>query len=300
MKTQNVKMQCPNCKTEIDIDSILINKFHDSLKQDLESEFETRLNEARTSMFMETRQKDSVINDLKAKIEEMRRKVSQGSMQLQGEVQEEALKELLIELHPTDEIADVKKGQCGADLIHYVRTQSGVEIGKILYESKNTKSFSEEWITKMKTDNLVTKADILIIVTKTMPKDIKGSFGIMDGVWVCTFNSVKDLTLVLRFGLLKLQSVLLTQEAKETKAELLYEYLTSESFKNMYESLLKGFNQIEESYNSEQTKMKKLWAERSKVLQLSKSNAVEMYGTLKGIAGNAILDIPMLEFRKAG
>lgn len=292
MKTNVFK--CPYCQKELD--SVLVENFKASLKKDFEFEMENRLQDS----FMRIKEKEGVIDSLKTKIEELRMKVHQGSMQMQGEVQEQALEAMLRELHPTDDIVEIKKGQCGADLTQIVKTKSGFEIGKILYESKNTQNFSDGWISKMKEDNLISKAEILIIVTKTMPKDIKGNFGVKDGVWICTYNSVKDLTLVLRVGLLRLQSVLITQEGKETKSELLYQYLTSESFKNLYESILDGFQKIEDSYSSEQIKLKKLWAERSKVLQLSKANAVEMYGTLKGIAGSAIPEVELLEFRKAG
>lgn len=299
-------IKCPYCKMELD-DDILLG-FEKSLRKDLALEYDNRLNDLRVSIrdeiyqesFMKTKEKETVILDLKSQVDVMRRKLEQGSMQTQGEVQEQALEVMLKELHPTDDILEVKKGQCGADLIQHVKTVSGFEIGRILYESKNTQSFSDGWITKMKEDNLSSGCDILIIVTKTMPKDIKGNYGIKNGVWVCTYNAVSDLTLVLRFGLLKLQSVLIKQEGMETKSELLYDYLTSEQFKNLYESILTSFKTLEESYSSEQTKLKKLWAERAKVLQLSKANAVELYGTIKGIAGSAIPEIEMLEFRKAG
>ena len=300
-------IKCPYCKMELNSNEVILS-FEKSLRKDLATEYDNRLKDLRISIrdevfqetFMKTKEREGVITDLKSQVDVMRRKLEQGSMQAQGEVQEQALEELLKELHPTDEILEIKKGQCGADLIQVVKTVSGYEIGKILYESKNTQNFSDGWITKMKSDNLISKCDILIIVTKTMPKDIKGNYGIKDGVWICTYKAVEDLTLVLRFGLLKLQSVLIKQDGKETKSEMLYDYLTSEQFKNLYESILVSFKTLEDSYSSEQSKLKKLWAERAKVLQLSKANAVELYGTIKGIAGSAIHEIEMLEFRKAG
>lgn len=304
METKNT-IKCPYCNKNLE--TSIVSEFETSIRKDLDAEYNERLTDLRISIrneiyreaFMKTKEREGVIIDLKQKIEEMKRKLEQGSMQAQGEAQEQALEALLKELHPTDEILEVKKGQCGADLIHVVKTQSGHEIGKILYESKNTQAFSEGWISKMKSDNLNSKCDILIIVTKTMPKDIKGNFGVKDGVWICTYNAVKDLTLVLRFGLLKMQSVLIKQEGKQAKSELLYEYLTSEQFKNLYESILTSFQKLEDTYSSEQTKLKKLWAERTKILQLSKANAIEMYGTIKGIAGSAIPEIEMLELKQA-
>ena len=127
-----------------------------------------------------------------------------------------------------------------------------------------------------------------------MPKEIQ-KYGIIDGIWICTFNDVKELSLVLRYGLLKVQQVTITQHGKESKMELLYNYLTSEEFKNIFESILEGFKSIQDSHNSEKLKMQRLWKEREKVLERVLLNSVEFYGSIRGIAGTAIPEIKMLE-----
>jgi len=127
-----------------------------------------------------------------------------------------------------------------------------------------------------------------------------GKFALRNGVWICSPNSVQDLSLALRFGLLKLQSVAVTQHGKESKMELLYNYLTSDDFKNIFEAILDGFKKIQDSHNDEKKKMQRLWAERQRVLEQTLSNAINFYGSIKGIAGSEIPEIQMLEFRKAG
>jgi hypothetical protein len=268
-----------------------------------EKELTERLEQARVSIkeqaqqesFLKLKEREKVIEDLKNKLDEAKRRAEQGSMQLQGEIQELEIIELLSEFHPFDEITQSKKGANAADILQVVKTQNGAECGKIYYESKRTKSWSNDWITKFKQDNISTKADILVLVTNALPKNIE-RYGIVDNVWVCSFNDVKELSLVLRYGLLKLQSVAITQQGKESKMELLYNYLTSEEFKNCFESILSGFKILSDSHQSEILKMKRLWKEREKVLEQVLSNTVEFYGSIRGIAGAAIPEVKMLEF----
>lgn len=273
-----------------------------------EKELSERLEQARSSIkeqvqqesFLKLKEREKVIEDLKNKLDEAKRQAEQGSMQLQGQIQELEIIELLREFHPYDEITQSKTGANAADVLQIVRTQSGAECGKIYYESKRTKSWSNEWIKKFKQDNINTKADILVLVTNALPKGIE-RYGIIDGVWICSFNDVKELSLVLRYGLLKLQSVAITQHGKESKMESLYSYLTSDDFKNTFESILEGFKTLQDSHNGEKLKMQRLWKEREKVLEKILSNSVNFYGSIKGIAGTAIPEIPMLgDFRQVG
>lgn len=267
-----------------------------------EKELTLRLEEARSSIkeqvqqesFLKLREREKVIEDLKNKLDEAKRSAEQGSMQLQGEIQELEIIELLKEFHSYDEITQSKKGSNAADILQICRTNNGAEFGKIYYESKRTKSWSNEWITKFKQDNLNTKADILVLVTNALPKDIQ-RYGIIDGIWVCSFNDVKELSLVLRYGLLKIQAVAVKQHGKESKMELLYNYLTSEEFKNVFESILEGFKTIQDSHHSEKLKMQRIWKEREKILERVLFNSIEFYGSIRGIAGTAIPEIKMLE-----
>lgn len=273
-----------------------------------EKELTERLEQARLTIkeqvqqenFLKHREREKIITDLKIKLADAVRKAEQGSMQLQGEVQELEIINILQEFHPHDDITQSKKGANAADILQVVKTSNGAECGKIYYESKRTKSWSNNFIPKFKQDNIKQKSDILVLVTSALPKGIQ-RYGIVDGIWVCSFNDVKELSLVLRYGLLKLQQVAITQQGKESKMQLLYKYLCSEDFKGVFESILEGFKRLQDSHHSEQLKMKRLWAERQKVLEQVLSNSAEFYGSIRAIAGSSIAEIPMLETaRKAG
>lgn len=62
-----------------------------------------------------------------------------------------------------------------------------------------------------------------------------------------------------------------------------------------------GFRSLQESHQSEKLKMQRLWKEREKVIEQVLKNSIDFYGSIKGIAGTVIPEIPMLQFLpKAG
>jgi hypothetical protein len=133
---------------------------------------------------LKVRELEKQLEDQRKLAEEMKRKAEQGSMQLQGEVQELMLEELLRAHFPYDSIGEVGKGVEGADCMQTVRNSIGVECGKIIFESKRTKTFNNAWIEKLKTDMRNKGADVAILVTQNYPKEMS-CFGERDGVWIC-------------------------------------------------------------------------------------------------------------------
>ena len=115
-------------------------------------------------------EKEKQLEDQKKLAEEMKRKAEQGSMQLQGEVQELLLENILQNTFPFDKIIPVGKGVRGADCIQTICNPFGQECGKIIYESKRTNNFSTDWIEKLKHDMRSQGADIAVIVTQTITK----------------------------------------------------------------------------------------------------------------------------------
>ena len=214
----------------------------------------------------------------------MKRKADQGSMQLQGEVQELLLEEILKTTFPYDTVAEVGKGVRGADCIQTVRNNFGVEAGKIIYESKRTKDFSNEWIEKLKSDMRTLGADVAIIVTQTLPKEMD-RFGEKDGVYICTFSEVRSVALLLRNGLLKIYDAKKSQDNKGDKMVMLYDYLTSNEFGEQWNAIREGFMNMKISIQRERDTMEKLWKAREKQLEKVLLNAAHIKGSVEGIAG---------------
>jgi hypothetical protein len=227
-------------------------------------------------------------------LEELKRKSEQGSMQLQGEVQELALEELLRGTFPFDEISEVGKGVRGADCIQLVRNNFGQECGKIIYESKRTRDFSADWIEKLKADMRSQGAHIPVIVTQAMPKDMP-CFGERNGVWICSFSEVKALAYVLRDGVIRVFNATRSQENKGDKMTLLYGYLTSSEFSEQWKAIREGFQSMKQSIQKERDTMERLWKAREKQLEKVLLNAAHVRGSIEGIAGKDAIEVPLLE-----
>jgi hypothetical protein len=234
------------------------------------------------------------LDDQKKLAEEMKRKAEQGSMQRQGEVQELLLEDILKENFPFDIIDEVGKGVKGADCIQTVRNGSGKECGRIIYESKRTKGWDNSWIDKLKADMRNQGADIAILVTQTFPKDMD-RFGEKDGVWLCSFSEVASVAYLIRNGLVKIYEAQKSEENKGDKMHMLYNYLTGNEFRGQIEAIVEGFISLKQSITKERVQMEKIWKEREKQLEKVLLSTSGMYGSVKGIAGASIGDIPLLD-----
>lgn len=234
------------------------------------------------------------LDDQKKLAEEMKRKAEQGSMQLQGEVQELILEELLRNTFPYDMITEVGKGVRGADCVHHVRNQFGQDCGKIIYESKRTKDFSMDWIDKLKKDMRSMGVDVAVIVTQCYPKGMD-CFGEKDGVWICSFDEVKAVSYILRDGIVKLFGAAKSQENKGDKMHMLYDYLTSNEFSEQWKAIREGFMSMRLSIQKERDAMERMWKAREKQLEKVLLNAAHIRGSIEGIAGTDSIQLSLTD-----
>ena len=245
-------------------------------------------------LLLKLKEKEVQLEEQKKLADEMRRRAEQSSMQRQGEAQELLLESILKESFPFDVIDEVGKGVEGADCIQTVRNASGKECGKIIYESKRTKGWSSNWIDKLKTDMRSRGADVAILVTQTFPKDME-RFGEKDGIWICNFAEVASVAAIIRNSVLKVYEIQRSEENKGDKMQLLYNYLTGVEFKGQVEAIAEGFMAMRNSITKERMQMEKLWKEREKQLEKVLINTSGLYGSVKGIAGASVGDIPLLD-----
>ena len=234
------------------------------------------------------------LEDQKSLTEEMKRKQEQGSMQLQGEVQELAIEEWLAAQFPLDSIEEIKKGARGADCLQHVNTRSAQNCGTIYYESKRTKDFQPSWIEKFKADIRDKGANIGILVTEAMPSDMN-RMGLKDGIWICNYEEFKGLCAVLRESIVQLSTAISTQDNKGDKMNMLYTFLTGNTFRMQVEAIVEGFTQMKSDLESEKRSMQRIWKQRDKQIEKVTTNTIDMYASIKGIAGNAIQSVKALE-----
>ncbi|NND34318.1 MAG: DUF2130 domain-containing protein [Saprospiraceae bacterium] len=278
----------------------------ESLKLQLEREFMLRQQDMERKIKSEYVQQQDFqrieyerkLKDQRQLIEEMTRKMQQGSMQIQGETQEVAIENYLAEIFTNDRIETIKTGARGADCMLFVRRKNyEKEIGRIYFESKRTKHFQNTWIEKFKGDMRMQKADLGVIVTQSMPTDME-HMGQKEGIWICTFAEMKILVPILRESLLQIDLASEASNNQESKMALLYQFLLSSEFRMQVEGIVEGFTQLQEELNREKRAMHGIWKRREKQIEKVLLNTNHMYSSIRGLAGSEIKSIKALEIEQ--
>jgi len=255
--------------------------------------------EAEDAERLKVAERDQKIASMQRTIEELQRKAEQGSQQLQGEVLELELENLLRAKFPFDTIEPVPKGEFGGDTLQRVVSQSGVMSGTILWESKRTKNWSSGWLVKLREDQRTAKAEISVLVSQALPDGIE-TFDVIDGVWVTHPRAILPVATILRHTLLQVSNARLISEGQQTKAEMVYQYLTGPRFKQRVEAIVEAFSSMQDDLDKERKAIMKQWAKRDEQIERVMSATVGMYGDLQGIAGKSIQEIEGLELPALG
>jgi len=250
--------------------------------------------EAEDGLRLKVMEKDQTIASMQQKIEELKQKAEQGSQQLQGEVQELELEQTLRAKFPYDTIEPVPKGEFGGDTLHRVGSPSGLMSGTILWETKRTKNWSNGWLAKLRDDQRTAKADLSVLVSQTLPEGIE-TFDVVDGVWITHPRCVLPVATILRHTLLQVSSTRLIAEGQQTKAEMIYEYLTGPRFRQRVEAIVESFSCMQDDLDRERKAIMKQWAKRQEQIERVMGATVGMYGDLQGIAGKSLREIEGLE-----
>lgn len=171
----------------------------------------------------------------------------------------------------------------------------GRECGKIIWESKRTKSFEDGWIEKLKSDLMEAKADIAILVCTVLPKDIR-VFGQRNGVHITGFESFVAVAQVLREGLISLYNTKELSVGKNERIESLYRYITSAEFAQKIESMMETYSQMQNTLEKEKVAVQKIWAQREKEIVRLKSNTLTIHGSLSGLIEEPLPEVKSLNF----
>jgi len=284
----------------------------DERERELNLTIETRISDAtstiRSSAMRESNEanrlklleKDTLLESLQKKIEDLNQKLTQGSQQTQGEIQELDLEQQLRARFPHDEISEVGKGVNGADVTQIVNAPSGTRCGLILWESKRTKSFSAGWLPKLREDGRQAGADLLVLVSTVLPGDLTTTFGLVDGIWICKPDAAMTLVMALRMTLLAVHNTKQVQAGMRTKSEEVYQYVTGPQFRHRVEALVEAFTTLQDDLTAEQKAMQRAWAKRAAQIERVMTNTSGMFGDLQGIAGKALPEPEGLKLSAGG
>jgi hypothetical protein len=250
--------------------------------------------EAEEEQRLKVAEKEQTIAAMQKQIEELKRRAEQGSQQLQGEVQELDLENLLRSRFAFDLIEPVPKGEFGGDVVQRVVTTGGQPGGTILWESKRTRNWSDTWLVKLREDQRAAKAEIAVIVSHALPKDVD-TFDVIDGVWVAHPRAAIPVATILRQSLLDVALARSATEGQQTKTEMVYQYLTGPRFRHRVEAIVEAFSTMQDDLERERKAIMKQWAKREVQIERVMQATVGMYGDLQGIAGKTLQEIDGLE-----
>lgn len=274
-------------------------------QQELDLELERRLQTARTAeekrlreligqeQALKLAERDKQIQDLRRVIDDLKRKSEQGSQELQGEVLELDIQAALSEQFPHDDVTPVPKGMSGADLIQDVRNGQGQVCGRIVWETKNTKHWSDAWLPKLKDDLRAAQGNLAVLVSAALPEGLH-EFGLVDGVWVASRRAWPALAVALREQLIQVAFAHAAHQGRQEKMDVLYQYLAGDAFRHKVTGIVEAFTALQEQLARERRAMERIWKEREKQIERVILNTVGMYGEMRGILGGSLPEIPAL------
>jgi hypothetical protein len=266
------------------------------VQADLGSERDKAKKEAEEELKLKVMEKDQTITAMQRQIEDLKRRAEQGSQQLQGEVQELELEALLTAKFPRDTIQPVAKGEFGGDVLHRVFGPTNQICGTILWESKRTKNWSDGWLPKLREDQRAAKAEIAVIISQALPKEVE-TFGFIDGVWVADPKVALPVAMSLRQTLIEVACARQASEGQQTKMEMVYGYLTGPRFRQRVQAIVEAFSSMRDDLDREKKAITRQWAKREEQIDRVMNATVGMYGDLQGIAGKTLQEIEGLEFQ---
>lgn len=308
LKIKNQKLdESRNSELEIRKEKLKLEDEKKSFELDKQRQLDEERNKIRQQTLIEASETHRLvdlenkkrINDLMSALDEAKRKGSQGSQQLQGEILELDLEDILSKTFSLDDINPVGKGMRGADISQVVKTSLGTVCGIILWESKRTKEWKDEWTTKLKDDMRASKSNIPVIITQVLPKSIKSGFGFYEGVWVSDPQYVLPLAEILRKNLIDVAREKHNSTDRGNKADMVYSYLTSDAFVQQIQSIIEVHKNLQAQIQRERAAYEKLWKEREAQAERILTSTAGIYGSIQGMAGQSLPAVKGLDLLEA-
>lgn len=270
--------------------------------EEIDLEIERRLTEAQKELHekakkqaldeqeLKMREKDNLISGLQKTVDDLKRRMEQGSQEAQGEALEGQLEDKLRAEFPLDLFEEVKKGAHGADIVQTVRDDRNRICGKILWEAKNTKNYQPRWIEKLRQDQMEKKADVAVLTSIALPPEIE-QFGQSDSgqIWITGYGCAIALCGALRQQLMLVAREKLMVEHRGSVKDVLFDYVTGPEFGQRVAAVVDTYVIMQDDLESEKRSMKRIWKKREKQIEKVVDNLGGMRGELEGLVGSKAL-----------
>lgn len=255
--------------------------------------FEEAKKSAADEQMLKVRDKDNLIDRLKAQLQDAQRRIEQGSQERQGEALEGEVIDLLRQNFPYDQFDEIGRGVRGADILQTVRNSVGRTCGKILWESKNTKTFDKNWLPKLKDDQHKAGADVSVLVSMTMPDGVD-VFDLMDEIWVTNFRSSVCLCSVLRQMILNVDRQRVISNSQSSMRDSIYEYVTGKEFTSYLKRVFMTYESMHSDLEKEKRAIQRIWKQRETSIQKVLDSITCIQGDLRAIVGQS-KELPAFE-----
>lgn len=222
--------------------------------------------------------------DLRRANEDLKKKLDQGSQQLQGEALELNLEEKLKETFPNDEFVPIPKGVEGGDIWQKVKFQGKI-VGSIIWETKRTKAWSKSWLIKLKEDAGKISATEAIIVSQVLPEG-SNSFDRIEGVWITTYEHALSICRYVRFLITSVTNAKSSANHTEEEWGQIRDYMMSDNFKHRMQSHFDGVKSLRESLEADKKATTLRWKKQEVQINKLDMNTTNFYGELKAIVSN--------------
>jgi hypothetical protein len=171
---------------------------------------------------------DTKLQKVLGEVDSLKRQLEQRRADELGEGAHIHLLDALKAEFPEDHIRRIPPGVSGADILHTVM-RNGVTCGSILYESKNSIAWRDDYVGKLIRDQTAANADHAILSTFKFPKDT-AQVEIRDGVIIVNPARAVVVAQIIRKHLLHVHTLRLSKNERVEKTAALYDFMTSERY----------------------------------------------------------------------
>lgn len=221
------------------------------------------------------------------KIAEMQRQLENKTAQDLGDGPEADLFEVLKAEFPEDRISRVEKGAAGADVIHDIY-HNGRQCGRIAYDSKNRSAWRNDYVTKLKADQIEAKADHAVLASKVFPSGVR-ELHLQDGVLIVTPARVLVVANLLRKHIVQTHALRASNEARAHKTEALYAFIMSERCTQLLGSIDTQADELSDLDRREEKAHQATWKKRAELIrsvQRAHGDLTFEIDRIIGVAGN--------------
>jgi len=234
------------------------------------------------------------------RLDEVEKQLKQKSVEVQGEVQEELLQDFLRNKFPQDDVIEIKKGAKGGDCILSINDKDKQNLAQIYFESKDHKSFKEEWISKLLKDMKDKSIDAGILVTKALPKDTCKFEGHLERhgkrimIVPMEYRLIYTLVSSIRANLIeKFKSKKDFDAPKEMKR--LWDHITGPSFQLPVRNLYQTMQSMNKYIEKEKIFLDKNIANKERTMQDMDEEFKDMINSFVHKVGNEVLPETLLQ-----